>query len=246
MAKLLTDDISSDDRRRVVNAGLRRGRDVHIADTRTAAEIGAEKATSSFIAIRGERLALARVRSFNRGFARDEFVAETLGIVEIDTDNRIAAIVLFDLDDIDAAFEELETRYLAGEAAAHAHTWSVFVKSYSAVNRHEMPPTTSDWVTIDHRCGIAFPPGDPGPQMRASWDLTPDIRYRIEAVHRLNNLGAVVTHLSKGTSQKGFDAEWHVIDLLMVEGDLLTRCEMFDEADIDAALARFDELTRSA
>ena len=32
---------------------------------------------------------------------------------------------MFDLDDIDAAFEELDARYLAGEAAAHAHTWSV-------------------------------------------------------------------------------------------------------------------------
>ena len=32
------------------------------------------------------------------------------------------------------------------------------------------------------------------------------------------------------------------IDLLTVDGDLINRCEMFDEADLDAALARFDEL----
>ncbi len=31
-----------------------------------------------------------------------------------------------------------------------------------------------------------------------------------------------------------------------IEGDLISRCEMFDEADLDAALARFDELTRPA
>ena len=48
-----------------------------------------------------------------------------LGIVEIDADNRVAARILFDLDDINAAFEELDARYLAGEAAAHSHTWSV-------------------------------------------------------------------------------------------------------------------------
>ena len=41
-----------------------------------------------------------------------------LNIVEIDADERIAALVVFDLDDIDAAFEELDARYLAGEAAA--------------------------------------------------------------------------------------------------------------------------------
>ena len=68
----------------------------------------------------------------------------------------------------------------------------------------------------------------------------------IEAVHRLSDLGAVVTHAAYGTSPEGFDAEWREIDLLTVEGDLINRCEIFDEADLDAALARFDELSRPA
>ena len=65
-------------------------------------------------------------------------------------------------------------------------------------------------------------------------------------MHRLSDLGAVVTHAAHGTSREGFDAEWRVINLLTVEGDLINRCEMFDEADLDAALARFDELSRPA
>ena len=36
------------------------------------------------------------------------------------------------------------------------------------------------------------------------------------------------------------------LNLLTVEGDLISRCELFDEADLDAALARFDELSRPA
>ena len=32
------------------------------------------------------------------------------------------------------------------------------------------------------------------------------------------------------------------IDLLTFEGDMVNRCEIFDEADLDAALARFEEL----
>ena len=63
-------------------------------------------------------------------------------------------------DDIDAAFEELDARYLAGEASAHAHTWSVIANGYAALNRHEIPPTTPDFVNIDHRRGRAFEPGD--------------------------------------------------------------------------------------
>ena len=62
-----------------------------------------------------------------------------LNIVEIDTDERIVAHVEFDPNDIDAAFEELDARYLAGEAAAHAHTWSVIAQAYAAFNRHEFP-----------------------------------------------------------------------------------------------------------
>ena len=100
---------------------------------------------------------------------------ELLGIVEIDADDRIAARVVFDLDDIDAAIAELDARYLAGEAAAHAHTWSVIARAYAALNRHELPPTTPDCVNIDHRRGTAFAPGELIAYLRAGWDLTPDI-----------------------------------------------------------------------
>ena len=65
-------------------------------------------------------------------------------------------------------------------------------------------------------------------------------------MHRLNNLGAVVTHVAHETSQEGFDAEWRVISVLTVDGDMINRCEVFDEADLDAAIARFDQLSRPA
>ena len=49
-----------------------------------------------------------------------------------------------------------------------------------------------------------------------------------------------------GTSKEGFAAEWREVSLFTIEGDLINRCEIFDEADLDAALARFDELGRPA
>ena len=150
-------------------------------------------------------------------------------------------VVVFDLDDIDAAFEELDARYLAGEAAAHAHTWSLVVEAHAAFNRHELPAKPPD--LLDHRpLGIAVEAGDPTAYIRAMWDFTPDLRLYIEAVHRLSDLGAVFTQVSRGTSQAGFDAEWRVVELLTIDGDLIDRGELFDEADLDAALARFDEL----
>ena len=154
--------------------------------------------------------------------------------------------MVFDPDDIDAAFAELDARYLAGEAAAHAHTWSLVKEAYAAFNRRELPPTTSDWANIDRRRGTSFAPGDVVPYVRAAWDVAPDVNICIVAVHRLSNLGAVVTYAASGTSKQGFAAEWREATLLTFAGDAINRCEIFDEADLDAALARFDELSRPA
>lgn len=43
-----------------------------------------------------------------------------LHVIELGGDDRVVATVTFDPLDIDAAFDELDARYLAGEAAAHA------------------------------------------------------------------------------------------------------------------------------
>ena len=92
MAELLADHIGLDDRRRVVNAGVRRGRDVHIADMRAAIEVGADTISLGVIATRGEHLALAHVRAFNRGDPPGEVGAEWCGIAEIDANDRIVAM----------------------------------------------------------------------------------------------------------------------------------------------------------
>ncbi|HTR49771.1 MAG TPA: hypothetical protein VMJ10_03625 [Kofleriaceae bacterium] len=234
IAAMLADDVSTDDRRRVVNAGVRRGRDAELANMRYLAEIAID-ITSTTIAVRGKRLALTRIRT-------SAFQTEALNVVEIDVDERIAAIVGYDLDDIDAAFAELETRYIAGEAAAHARTWSVIAEGLAGFNRREPAATTSDVVYIDRRPVVSLEGVELGTAQRAVWDLTPDANAHIAAVHRLSEIGAVITQVVTGTSQEGFDAEWRIVGIFTVEGDLLSRCEVFNEADIDAALTRFTEL----
>ena len=80
---------------------------------------------------------------------------------------------------------------------------------------------------------------------RATWEQLPDVKVYVEAVHRLTSFVAVVTQVASGTSQQGFYAEWHEHAIYTVEDNRLSRCELFDEADIDAALARFHELGAS-
>ena len=241
-AAILAEDITTEDRRRVVNAGVRRDRAAEIKDFQSAADLGVTHATSNTIATRGERLALTRSRYSHSDGDSEAFSAELLGIVEINADDRIEAWVAFDLDDFDAAIAELDARYLAGEAAAHAQTWSVITGGHAAVNRGELPPTTPDCVSIDHRRGTAFAPGELIAYFRAGWDVGQEIRTYVEIVHRLSDLGAVCTHAGHGISHDGFDAEWRGVDLLTIEGDLVNRCEVFEETDLEAALAHFDEL----
>src|ERR1700733_7212619 len=112
LAEILADESFIDDRRPVVNAGLWDGRDVVIANLRAVADAAAS--ITSVIAARGERLALSRIRSSNRDPRQGEFAVEMLNIVEIDTDGRVAAHVEYDVDEMDAAFAELDARYAAG------------------------------------------------------------------------------------------------------------------------------------
>ena len=242
MAATIADDFFGDDRRRVVGSGVRIGREAQHADMRAIADLFIADMMWTDIATRGDRLVLFRVGFLDRDQKPDAFHTEVLCVAEIDTEERIVASISFDLDDVDAAFEELDTRYLAGEAAEHAHTWSVIADACIALNRREQFATTPDWVNIDHRKGIAFTPGDLTAYVRSAWNLLSDGRVYIETAHRLTNLGAVVTWAGHAKSQEGADVEFRGINVLTIEGDLISRCEIFDEADLDAALALFDEL----
>ena len=96
MADALAEDLG-DDRRRVVNSGIRHGRDNEIANMKAMAEVGCSNITSAPVAIRGERLVLAR-----HSFAAPEWPGldiETIDVVEINADSQIIAEIIYDPDD---------------------------------------------------------------------------------------------------------------------------------------------------
>ena len=214
MADMMADDYYQDDRRRVVNVGLRQGRDVAIAAAQETAELDVR---SEVVATRGERLFLGRAQWSGPDQEPEAFHTDVLRVVETNADERIVAHVWFDVDDFDAAFAELDARYLAGEAATHAHTWSVVAKACSALNRRELFSTTPDWVNIDHRQGIAFAPGDLTAYVRSAWDLLSDGGVYIETAHRLSNLGAVVTWTGHASSREGSHVEFRGFNVLAVK-----------------------------
>lgn len=243
---MLADGFTLDDRRRTVNAGIQHGRDAEIRDLQAAADVGFDDLVWVEIATRGDHLTLLRVEWFDSRHPGETFRAEWLGIAESDADGRLSTLVMFDLDDFDAAIAELDARYQAGEAAPFARTFSVVAQGFSALCRREVPPTTAHFVDVDHRSGAGITSGDLKAYLAVALQDTKDNHLYVEAVHRLSEVGAVITHVAKGFSSEGLGLEWRIVDVLTVEGNLLDRCEMFDEDDVDAALARLDELSGAA
>ena len=133
---------------------------------------------------------------------------DALQIIEIDAQELVAGVVILDLDEFDAAIAELDARYLAGEGAAYAQTWSALTRAFAAVNRQELPELTPDCVNVDHRRGATFAADEMTAYIHDLWDDLPDIRLYIKVVHRLNSFGAVISQAAHGTSQQGFEAEW--------------------------------------
>ena len=108
-ARLLTDDFHMSDRRRVVQLELDKAE--YVAFTRELADGRSARGQSLLIATRGERLALNR--------SRFEFADADVGpseisfliLTEVDDNGRIVAYVRFDLEDLDAAYAELDARF---------------------------------------------------------------------------------------------------------------------------------------
>lgn len=142
-----------------------------------------------------------------------------IGIVEINADNRLAVHIAFDPDDITGAIAELDARYLAGEAAPYARTWSTIAGALVAHNRREVAAATPDAITLDHRRAVAFGPGEGSDFLRAGWELDQHLDLYVETVHRVTEVGAVFTWAGYGTSHDGFDAEWRAVDLMTVDGE---------------------------
>jgi hypothetical protein len=107
------------------------------------------------LATRGDRLTLERC-TFTSS-ARDGGPAEfeMLNVSEVDADGRRVATVSFDPEDLDAAYAELDDRYVAGEAAAFAASvrWVSAFRRVLASRDVEVEGAallTADFVVHDH------------------------------------------------------------------------------------------------
>ena len=134
-------------------------------------------------------------------------------------------------------------RRRSGRPRAHVvgHRWGL-----RRFNRHELPATTPDWVTSTIGHSRRSSTGDLAAFFRATWDLTPQTQH----LHR--GCAPAQQFWSSRHPHGSWDLSGRLRCRVAADqpsdgrGDLINRCEIFDEADLDAAIARFEELQSPA
>jgi hypothetical protein len=204
------------------------------------------------VAIRGSHLALVRQTYRDADEADRPITAEALILTEVSDDGRVRDAVIFDPDDINGAIVELTALWIAsGEVArpgvieavqrineiVSRHDWDAAARHFagaSYVNHRQLAQsgtsTIADWMS----------------SMRTIESLAPDFWVELAEVLTCSPVGIVGRMALKGTSTDGAAIEIPYVLLILLEGDRVTRFEAFDETDVDAALARFEELNRPA
>ncbi|MEX2538614.1 MAG: nuclear transport factor 2 family protein [Actinomycetota bacterium] len=244
LASYIAEDAVLEDRRKGFGLSIR-GREPYLENAKAARSIGVSRCLDTLIAVRGERLALRR-RIFSG--EPDSFESEFLGLTELDQEGLITTSVAFDLEDLDAAFAELEERYLVGEGAAFADTWRAaraLIDTYNSRDWYAFRlQLADDAVLTDHRpasLGVLTP--DQWLQsIHVQMDLAPDMHFVLPSIHYINRGIVLWEALAKGSTRDGGEVELAFFNLAKVRDGRIVRYEWFPLAALEVALARAQEL----
>jgi hypothetical protein len=78
--------------------------------------------------------------------------------------------------------------------------------------------------------------------MRVRNELAPDARGEVIGIPAFNDRGRVEIDRIYGTTNDGTGFENVFVRVIVTDGKVIRQCELFDPADLDRALARFEEL----
>ena len=203
------------------------------------------------LATRGDRLALSHNRW--RGATEDVGPSEIayLSVIEVDEHGHVVVVVVFDPDDLDAAYADLDARYDAGEAARYRQTAlsRVFRRAFAARDWNTLATVLApDLVVNDHR--ILGWETLHGPEayldaLRSLIDLAPDARLRIDHIE-MSEHAALYVPVWEGTREGG---AFETPSIFVAEYDGQQRIRRFDQYDLDRlheARARFHAIRATA
>ncbi|MBI3768725.1 MAG: nuclear transport factor 2 family protein [Deltaproteobacteria bacterium] len=237
------------DRRRMAQLELDRDRFVEF--TRQLGDMSSARLETEVLATRGDRLALlpfhVEVADAEIGPSELEYV----NLIEMSESDEVVMWVRFDVDDLDAAYAELDARYDAGEAAAHARAsaWlRGFLRAFANRDWDTLPALCAPTlVADDHRLvgwGTLRGPAAWVQALRALVDLASDARYHLDHV-RLSDRGWLAEGAMRGTRDGGM---FEIPSIAVGELDELgkqLRGDLYELDQFDQARARFDAIGAS-
>jgi ketosteroid isomerase-like protein len=208
---------------------------------------------AELLATRGDRLALVR----GRALESDELVGpsenEFLAIFEVNERGENVREVFLDNDDLDAAYAELDARYVAGEGAPQATVLAnlrAYVQAAAARDddaiRSALP---ADLTFTSHRQLLKYERVS-----RDEWlasirnlgelgDLV--LHTRVEHIPRLSATAGMLVLCNHGTVGGG-SFETRMALVFTHDGRRPHAVEEYDLEQLDAAFARYEELSREA
>ncbi len=246
LAEVFADDLVRDDRRPGI--GGIAGKDSVVEAWKAMAELGYDTVRFETLAIRGTRLALSRALVTGE----HDFENEAFIVFEADDEGHCKSLVYFESDDLDAATDELNERWVAGEASEFPEMLRAGARAIQLINAQDWEAFEDlyapDFVFMDHRPISAAELRGALPLLelvKGLADLVPDIRYQVVDVPRMGREALVSRLAGHGTNSEGGRVDFTYLQVHQFVGDKQLRLERFDLDQYDLAVARFEELLRS-
>jgi class 3 adenylate cyclase len=208
------------------------------------------RAESSLLAALGDRICLDTV-GWRAKPGGDAFEFDRVRIIEVDGDGRLRTLLYFDPEDRPAAFAEALRRFVSGEAGGCIST-RLLAEFLRALNDRDWPALretyTADFALTDLRpLGLGVLDRDTWiASLQATVELSVGLAFEVSRVLAWNDRGVVVVLRRHGSMPEGGGRfENFPIGVALTRGDRIARYELFDEAEGERALARFEELCSS-
>jgi len=222
-----------DDRRALVRLRLT-GED-YFASLRLVFDMTLSEWRFTLLATRGQRLALFHVELTGEAAGSGPLVREVLWVLEVDAEGQRIALVLLDPENLDAAYAELDQRYVAGEVASNRRAELTRAFSHAFATR--------DWGTLatllapglvvnDHRrlgWDTLDGPAEYIQAVKALVDLAPDVQLRIDHIKMSDPAFLYVTTWLGSHEGGAFEAS----SAIVCELDARGRICRFDQYDLD-------------
>ena len=239
--------IELDDRRALVGHLKLRGAEF-LTHLRLMFRMPGGRRTSEILATRGDRLVLARERITGEVGDGGHVDYDNLTLLEVDAEGRGVALVVFDPEDVGAAFDEIHTRFLRGEGAPYVATiqWGERLQRAIAARawQEAAGAFTDDFVAEDHRV-MGWETLRSGEdylgRVRALLELRPDTTLRLTHMLALDDRRQLIVACWSGSAGGPFEIPLVVATQLAADGRI-RHWDLFDLDQLDAARACYEAL----